>query len=111
MRFARSGRSSAAVVPRGATHSLSIRLVALLLLIVQLGVIAHRIEHYLVPEQMESGEDACAAFAPTPGAAPGLDIVAPVVLIVFFLTFWSVCNCAVSRPGDRLGFRAHAPPP
>ncbi len=101
----RSGRFAAAH-----SHGIVVKLVALLLLIVQLGVIAHRVEHYLVPEQMESGEDSCAAFSPTSGAEPALDIVLPVILVVFFLTFWTARSCPVPQPSDRLGFRAHAPP-
>lgn len=84
--------------------------VALLLLVVQLGVIAHRIEHYFVPEQMECGEDSCTAFAPATGAAAPLVYLPPVLLVVFFLRFWTVSEAIVLQPSDRLGFKAHAPP-
>jgi len=86
------------------------RLVALLLLLVQFGVIAHRIEHYYIPEQMECGEDSCAAFAPSTGAAEAVVYLPPVLLVFYFLIFWTVREAAVTQPSDRLGFRAHAPP-
>jgi hypothetical protein len=87
-----------------------LRFAALLLLIAQLGVVAHRIEHYIAPEHMECGEDACAAFAPTPGSAEPILFLPPLSLVVFVLSFWSV-RASVARPaGARLGFRAHAPP-
>ena len=87
-----------------------LRIVALLLLVVQLGVIAHRVEHYFVPEQMECGEDACAAFAPTTGAAVPVIYLPPMLLVVFFMRFWAVSAAVVLQPSDRLGFKAHAPP-
>ena len=95
---------------RGAKHGSLFRFVALLLLIVQFGVIAHRIEHYFVPEQMECGEDSCAAFAPATGATAPVVYLPPLLLVFYFLRFWTVCATAVVEPSDRLGFRAHAPP-
>ncbi len=92
------------------TVGVAVRLVALFLLVVQLGIIAHRIEHYLVPEQMECGEDSCTAFSPTPGAEPILDLVLPVSLVVFCLSFWALRDSIVLRPADLFGFRAQAPP-
>jgi hypothetical protein len=88
-----------------------VRFLALALLVLQLGVIAHRIEHYLVPEQMECGEDVCAAFTPTPDAAPIPAFVPPVFFVVFFLRFWTVRASVARGPAERLGFRALAPPP
>lgn len=86
------------------------RAVAFLLLIVQLGMVAHRIEHYLAPEHMECGEDSCDAFAPTPGPAPVVPFLPPLVFVVFFLKFWTLRDSVRELPGTRLGFRAHAPP-
>ncbi len=86
------------------------RVVALLLLVLQLGIVAHRIEHYLAPEQMECGEDACAAFTPVTDP-PALPVVftAP-TRAAFFVRFWTASAAIVAQPGNRLGFRAHAPP-
>jgi hypothetical protein len=86
------------------------RITAFLLLVAQLGFIAHRIEHYLVPEAMECGEDSCASFAPVadPPALPPL--VAPPLRIAYTTRFWTV---RATDPVERyraLGFRAHAPP-
>jgi hypothetical protein len=86
------------------------RAVALVLLIAQLGMVAHRIEHYLVPEHMECGEDSCDAFAPTPGPDIPVPFLPPVFFVVFFLTFWTLRANVVEQPGSRLGFRALAPP-
>lgn len=86
------------------------RIVAFLLLISQLGIVAHRIEHYILAEQMECGEDGCTAFAPVidPPAQPPL--VAPPSPVVFFVRFWTAREFVAEQPGDRLGFRAQAPP-
>ena len=86
------------------------RAVAFLLLIVQLGMVAHRIEHYLAPEHMECGEDSCDSFAPTPGPAAPVPFLPPLVFVVFFLKFWTLRDSVREQPGNRLGFRAHAPP-
>jgi hypothetical protein len=86
------------------------RIVAILLLVVQIGVIAHRVEHYFVPEQMECGEDSCTAFAPATGASAPLVYVPTLLLVFYVLKFWAVRETAVIKPSDRLGFRAHAPP-
>jgi hypothetical protein len=83
---------------------------AAILLIAQLGMVAHRIEHYIAPEHMECGEDSCTAFAPTTGAAALPLFIPPLLLVVFFLRFWTVRDSIVRKPADRLGFRAHAPP-
>jgi hypothetical protein len=97
--------------PRGSlTIAALVRFFALVLLIAQLGIVAHRIEHYIAPEHMECGEDSCTAFLPTTGAADLVAFVPPLSLVVFFLTFWTVCESTVERLSDRLGFRAHAPP-
>jgi hypothetical protein len=87
-----------------------LRLFALLLLIGQIGLVAHRIEHYIAPDHMECGEDACVAFMPTDGASALPVVVPPLFLIVFFLRFWTVQESAVQQRADRLGFQAHAPP-
>jgi hypothetical protein len=86
------------------------RAVALMLLIVQLGMVAHRVEHYLAPEHMECGTDACDAFAPTPGPAAPVPFLPPLFLVAFFLKFWTLRDSVHEQPGNRLGFRAHAPP-
>ena len=85
------------------------RAVAALVLIAQLGMVAHRIEHYLAPEHMECGQDQCDAFAPTPGLDAPVPFLPP-LFVVFFLTFWTLRDSVTERPGNRLGFRAHAPP-
>ena len=86
------------------------RIVAFLLLISQLGIVAHRIEHYILAEQMECGEDGCTAFAPVtdPPALPQL--VMPPSLVAFFVRFWTARESIIEQPSDRLGFRAQAPP-
>ena len=86
------------------------RVAAFVLLLAQLGMVAHRIEHYLVPEQMECGQDACDAFAPTPGPAAPVPFLPPLFFVVFFLSFWTLGDSVLEQPGDRLGFQAHAPP-
>ena len=87
-----------------------LRFAALVLLIAQFGIVAHRIEHYIAPEHMECGEDSCDAFAPGPPAAEPVLFVPPVFLVVFFLQFWTVRPAFVRPAAGRLGFRAHAPP-
>lgn len=86
------------------------RILVLLLLVSQLGAVAHRIEHYLLADQMECGENACALFAPVtdPPALPQL--VHPPQPVVFFVRFWTARETITEQPGDRLGFRAQAPP-
>ena len=85
-------------------------LVALLLLVLQLGIVAHRIEHYLEPEHMECGEDACAALTPVPDP-PALPIVIKVpTQVAFAVRFWTASDAIVARPSDLLGFRSQAPP-
>jgi hypothetical protein len=87
-----------------------LRAFAFVLFIAQLGLVAHQIEHYLIPDHMESGEESCVAFAPTTGAASLPVFIAPFVFIVFFTRFWTVTQAFLYPPSDRLGFRAHAPP-
>ena len=86
------------------------RFLALLLLAVQLGSVAHRLEHYLLAEQMECGEDGCTAFAPVtdPPALPQL--VRPPSPVVFFVHFWTARQPILAQSVERLGFRAQAPP-
>ncbi len=86
------------------------RLAALLLLVLQLGIVAHRIEHYLEPEHMECGEDACASFTPVTDP-PALPIVftAP-TQVAFSVRFWTASDAIVAPPSEFLGFRSHAPP-
>ena len=86
------------------------RLAALLLLVLQLGIVAHRIEHYLEPEHMECGEDECASFTPVTDP-PALPIVftAP-TQVVFSVRFWTANDAIVAQPSEFLGFRSHAPP-
>jgi hypothetical protein len=87
-----------------------VKFLAAILLIAQLGMVAHRIEHYIAPEHMESGEDECAAFTPVTGAVDLPLFAPPILLVVFFLRFWTVRDSIVWQPAERLGFRAHAPP-
>ena len=86
------------------------RLAALLLLVLQLGIVAHRIEHYLEPEHMECGEDACAAFTPItdPPALP--IVVTSPTQVAFSVRFWTASDSIVAPPSEFLGFRSHAPP-
>ena len=86
------------------------RALAMLVVIAQLGMVAHRVEHYLAPEQMECGTDQCDAFAPTPGPDAPVPFLPPLFFVVFFLSFWTLRDGVTERPGQRLGFRAHAPP-
>jgi hypothetical protein len=95
---------------RGLNFAAIFRIAAFVLLIAQLGMVAHRIEHYIAPEHMECGEDSCDAFAPTPGPAAPVPFLPPLVFVVFFLTFWTLRDSVREQPGNRLGFRAHAPP-
>ncbi len=84
--------------------------VALVLLVLQLGLIAHRVEHYLAPAAMECGEDECAAFAPSADAPDLQVLIFPLSLVVFFVRFWTARSHSLTVVGERLGFRAHAPP-
>ena len=85
-------------------------LIALLLLVLQLGLIAHRIEHYVLPGNVESGEDECAAFAPVTDP-PALPVaVTPPIRVAYFVRFWSASETIAEQPSDRHGFQAHAPP-
>jgi len=86
------------------------RLIACLLLLAQVGLIAHRVEHYVLPDRMETGEDSCIAFLPTTDGPPALDIVTPPVPVAYAVRFWTVREAALVQPGARLGFRAQAPP-
>jgi hypothetical protein len=81
----------------------------LLLLLTQLAMVGHRIEHFVAPDQVERIAD-CAAFAPTPDA----DCTPPTILRVaaIFTVF------AASAPTDTLlageidqhAYRSQAPP-
>ena len=86
------------------------RFAALLLLVLQLGLIAHRIEHYFIPEHMESGESECAAFAPVtdPPALPV--VIRPSNQIAYYVRFWTAREVIEEQLSERLGFQAHAPP-
>ena len=95
---------------RGLNFATIFRVVAFVLLIAQLGMVAHRIEHYIAPEHMECGEDACDAFSPVPDAAAPILFVPPIFLVVFFLQFWMPRAVVLRAPAGRLGFQAHAPP-
>ncbi len=86
------------------------RFLALLLLAIQLGSVAHRVEHYLLAEQMECGEDGCTAFAPVTDPPVLPPLVQPPTAVVFFVHFWAARGSIAERPGERLGFRAQAPP-
>jgi hypothetical protein len=104
-RTSRSASLSRLVSPAGL-----LRFAALLLLVAQLGIVAHRIEHYIAPEHMECGADACDAFSPVPDAAPPILFVPPIFVVVFFLQFWMPRAVVLRAPARRFGFQAHAPP-
>ncbi len=95
---------------RGLSFAAIFRVAAFVLLIAQLGMVAHRIEHYIAPEHMESGEDSCDAFAPTPGPAAPVPFLPPLVFVLFFLSLCTFRDSVREQPGTRLGSRAHAPP-
>jgi hypothetical protein len=88
------------------------RLIALLLLVLQLGLVAHRIEHYLLPDAIESSdhEDSCDAFSPLidPPALPVVEHEP--VQVSYIVRFWTLREAHAERLDDRLGFRAQAPP-
>jgi hypothetical protein len=86
------------------------RLIALLLLILQLGLIAHRIEHYLLPDAVESSEDSCDAFSPLidPPALPTVEHEP--TQVSYIVRFWVVREAHAERLESWLGFRAQAPP-
>ncbi len=86
------------------------RWLALLLLTLQLGLIAHRVEHYLLPEHVESDEASCDAFAPVtdPPALPV--VIRPPTPVSYVIRFWTVRAAVIAPLDDRLGFRAQAPP-
>jgi len=86
------------------------RFLALLLLVLQLGIVAHRLEHYLAPDHMESSAEGCDSFAPItdPPALPPL--VQPPSQVAFYVHFWTVRDIAADQLAERLGFRAQAPP-
>jgi hypothetical protein len=107
--MSRHARASKAPPPRQ-VHLPLAKLFALLVLVMQLGLVAHRIEHYVAPDRMECGEDLCDAFSPTPDGVALPVFVPPVFLVVFCLTFWTVREAARTSRTDTIGFRAHAPP-
>jgi hypothetical protein len=86
------------------------RLIALVLLILQLGLIAHRIEHYLLPDAVESSEDSCDAFSPLidPPALPTVEHEP--TQVSYIVRFWVVREAHAERLESWLGFRAQAPP-
>ena len=86
------------------------KLALILLLIAQIGLIAHQLEHYLAPTHVECDEDSCAAFAPITDPPAILPIVPRPTLITFFVRFWTAHDAIAEQPTDRLGFRAQAPP-
>ncbi len=86
------------------------RILALLLLVAQLGLIAHRLEHYLLPDQMESGEAACAAFTPTDDGPTLPVLVAPPVEVAYAVRFWTARERITPVRVAALGFQAQAPP-
>ncbi|HLG89633.1 MAG TPA: hypothetical protein VKZ79_20825 [Alphaproteobacteria bacterium] len=86
------------------------RFLALLLLATQLGSVAHRIEHYILAEQMECGEDGCTAFAPVTDPPVLPPLVLPPRPVVFFVRFWTAREPILVQAAERLGFRAQAPP-
>jgi len=88
----------------------NLRWVAFLLLFLQLGMIAHRMEHYLLPDHVEAGEDSCVAFAPVidPPATPV--VLSEPTRVSYIVRFWTVREAGVVPLDDRLGFRAQAPP-
>ena len=103
-------RGSFTLRPGSAGASRLWRTLAFVLVIFQLALVVHRIEHYLVPDHMESGEDACAAFTPAPDAPELPAVFVPLLLVVYVVRFWSVHHPALIQPRQRLGFRPHAPP-
>lgn len=108
-------RSAASTGPSGHTglhrwRGATLRLLGLLLLVVQLGIIAHRIEHYVTPDRMECGEESCIAFAPAPSDPPPLPVIEPVLLVSFALSLWTVRAFRGRAVSAGIGFRALAPP-
>ena len=86
------------------------RILAFLLLVTQLGAIAHRVEHYILPDQMECGEDSCAAFMPVadPPALPVIET--PAAPVLYSIRLWTIVAAMLPERQIGLGFRAHAPP-
>ena len=86
------------------------RILALLLLVAQLGLIAHRVEHYLLPDRMESGEEACAAFTPVDDGPALPELVTPPSAVAYAVRFWTAHERIVIGRVAALGFQAQAPP-
>ncbi len=86
------------------------RIVALLLMVAQLGLIAHRVEHYLLPDRMDSGEEACAAFTPVDDGPALPAVVAPPVRVAYAVRFWIARERFAPARAAALGFSAQAPP-
>lgn len=86
------------------------RIIAFLLLVAQLGFIAHRIEHYILPEAMECGEDSCSAFAPVADPPVLPPLVTPPLRVAYTVRFWTVHATDPVERHREIGFRAHAPP-
>jgi hypothetical protein len=86
------------------------RSIGLLLFVLQLSLIAHRLEHYLLPDAVESSEASCDAFAPVTDP-PALPVVECEPTQVFYtIRFWPVREATAERHEDGFGFRAQAPP-
>ena len=101
--------------PQGITFLSSLRrrisqLALILLLIAQVGVVVHRLEHYLAPSIVDCDENACAAFAPAADPPSISAAISPPERIIQFIRFWTAHPAYFERPTDRLGFRAQAPP-
>ena len=86
------------------------RIFALLLLVVQLGMVAHRVEHYLQPDRMETSEEACAAFAPVDDGPALPVLVTPPSDVAYAVRFWTAHDRIATKRVAALGFQAQAPP-
>ena len=87
-----------------------LRIVGVLVLLAQIGLLAHRLEHYFAPNHMESGEDACVAFAPASDPPAIVPLVRPPSPIAFPVRYWIGRDTRPELAPNSLGFRAQAPP-
>ncbi|GIL39081.1 hypothetical protein [Roseiterribacter gracilis] len=81
----------------------------LLLLLTQLAMVGHRIEHFVAPDQVESIAD-CAAFAPTPDAScePPAVVRTPASFTLF--AAWSPTEQIRAGEINQHAYRSQAPP-
>jgi hypothetical protein len=81
----------------------------LLLLLTQLAMVAHRVEHFVAPDQVERIAD-CAAFAPTPDTSCEPPAIVRLPVHVTLLPVWLPTASIPAGEIDQHAYRSQAPP-